>query len=123
MKNYKVPGSDLVLEKGLIISIPVLGIHRDPAIYPRPDQFDPERFTKEEVAKRHPMAYIPFGEGQRNCIGLRFGLMQTRVGLATLFNSYKVTTTEKTPIPMRFEPGSRVLCPDGGMHLKIEPVE
>lgn len=72
---YKVPNSEFVLEKGTKISIPVLGIHRDPDIYPNPDLFDPERFTKENIAERHPYSWLPFGEGPRNCIGKRTKLI------------------------------------------------
>uniref|UniRef100_A0A7G3AHI6 Putative secreted protein n=1 Tax=Lutzomyia longipalpis TaxID=7200 RepID=A0A7G3AHI6_LUTLO len=66
------------------------------------------------------MAYLPFGEGPRMCIGMRFALMQTRVGLATLLNKYRVQVTQKTPVPMTFVPSSAFLSPVGGMWLRIE---
>jgi len=68
-KTYKIPGSDVTLEKGMLTVIPVLGLHYDPKYYPDPDRFDPERFSEEEKAKRHHFAYLPFGEGPRICIG------------------------------------------------------
>lgn len=46
-KAYKVPNTDIVLEKGMIVSVPVMGIHHDPEIYPDPEKFKPERFTRE----------------------------------------------------------------------------
>lgn len=44
-------------------------IQRDSNIYPDPEKFDPERFNEDAVAARHPMSYLPFGDGPRNCIG------------------------------------------------------
>lgn len=41
--------------------MPVYAMHRNPAIFLNPDEFQPERFDPEEVAKRHPYSYIPFG--------------------------------------------------------------
>jgi len=57
------------LPKGTSITIPVLGLHRDPTIYPNPDKFDPERFNTDQIKERHPYVYLPFGQGPRNCIG------------------------------------------------------
>lgn len=52
-----------------MVWVPTLGIHRDPDNYPNPDEFNPERFSKEAIEARHPMTYLPFGDGPRNCIG------------------------------------------------------
>ena len=49
--------------------IPAYSLQRDPAIYPDPDKFDPERFDEEAIQNRNPSYYLPFGDGPRNCIG------------------------------------------------------
>lgn len=121
-KAYKVPNTDIVLEKGMILGIPLLGIHHDPEIYPEPEKFKPERFTKEAIAERHPYAWLPFGKGPRDCIGSRFGMMQTRIGLATILSNFKLRPSEKTPVPMVFQANASVLSPAGGMFLRIEEV-
>uniref|UniRef100_A0A1L8E431 Putative cytochrome n=1 Tax=Nyssomyia neivai TaxID=330878 RepID=A0A1L8E431_9DIPT len=118
--DYNVPGTKHVIPKGMGILIPVYGIHRDPEIYPNPERFDPDRFTDENIKQRHPMAWLPFGEGPRICVGMRFGLMQTRVGLATILSKYRLKATQKTPIPMTYAPLSAFISPPGGMWLKIE---
>lgn len=69
VKEYKIPGSDVIVPQDMIVSVSVQGIHMDPRIYPEPEKFDPERFTPENKAKRHPYSYLPFGMGPRNCIG------------------------------------------------------
>ena len=64
-KDYKVADSKVVLKKGSTVMASVYAIHHDPEFYPEPEEFIPERFTPEEVAKRHPLSYLPFGEGPR----------------------------------------------------------
>lgn len=66
---YKVPDSDLVVEKEINVLISAYGIHHDPDYYPDPEKFDPERFSEENKTKIPSYAYLPFGEGPRNCIG------------------------------------------------------
>jgi cytochrome P450 family 6 len=68
-KDYNIPGTDVVLEKGTTTVIPVLVFHHDPKYYPDPERFDPERFNEDEKTKRHHCVYLPFGEGPRKCIG------------------------------------------------------
>ncbi|CAG9827989.1 unnamed protein product [Diabrotica balteata] len=120
-KNYQVPDSDLVITVGTRLNIPVLSIHRDPDYYPDPDKFDPERFNEENKAKRHPFAYLPFGEGPRTCIGLRFGKLQSKVGLCHVLRNYKVTLNEKTQLPIKYE-GSLISSVKDGIWLNLEPV-
>lgn len=68
-KSYPVPGTDIVLEPGTFVQIPTHGIQRDPEYYPNPEKFDPERFNDEAKSQRHPLTFLAFGEGPRNCIG------------------------------------------------------
>lgn len=66
---YKFENFDLTVEPGVNVLIPLYSIHHDPKYYPEPEKFIPERFTSEEIGKRHPMVYLPFGDGPRHCIG------------------------------------------------------
>jgi len=66
--SYTFDGTTLNIPKNQKVWIPIFAIHRDPDIYSKPDVFDPERFD-ETIQTRHPMHYLPFGDGPRNCIG------------------------------------------------------
>jgi cytochrome P450 family 6 len=68
-KDYKVPNSNFVIEKGTMLFVPVQGIQMDPDIFPDPEKFDPERFSPENRAKMHQCHWMPFGEGPRKCVG------------------------------------------------------
>ncbi|XP_069702398.1 probable cytochrome P450 6a14 [Periplaneta americana] len=118
-KTTKLSGTNAVMKKGMQALISIMGLHHDPKYYPNPEKFDPERFSEEEKSKRPHFSYLPFGEGPRLCIGMRFGLMQTKVGLISLLSKYEVHPSEKTPIPLVFDSKALVLAPEGGMWLKI----
>jgi cytochrome P450 family 6 len=51
--------------------------------------------------------------------GMRFGLMQTKVGLISLLSRYELRVSEKTPIPLVFDSRSFVLASEGGMWLTV----
>lgn len=67
--DYKIPGTDSILEKDRFVIVPVWAVHSDPDLYPEPEKFDPERFSAENKARMHPLQHLPFGEGPRMCIG------------------------------------------------------
>nr|CAD7194492.1 unnamed protein product [Timema douglasi] len=118
-KEFTFTGTNHVIEKGVKLIIPVYALHHDPKYFPDPEQFNPDRFTEEAKRTRHHYSYLPFGEGPRICIGMRFGLMQTKVGLVSLLSKYKFSTCEKTSIPMVINPSSSVPSPLNGIWLKI----
>jgi len=68
--DYVIPGTNITIEKGTTVYVPLLGLHMDPDVYPDPDHYDPERFSEENRKTRHPFMYLPFGEGPKYCIGM-----------------------------------------------------
>lgn len=68
-KDYIFPGSNLIIHSGTNVLISINGFHKDAEYFPNPEVFDPERFSSQEKAKRHPYVFLPFGAGPRNCIG------------------------------------------------------
>ncbi|CAD7079482.1 unnamed protein product [Hermetia illucens] len=123
VKDYRVRGTNVIIEKGTAVHIPSFSIQHDPEIYPDPEKFDPDRFTPENVKLRHSVSFLSFGDGPRNCIGLRFGKMQSRIGLITLLKNYRFHLSSKSPNPLVFSKKSFILAPQGGMHLDIEKLK
>nr|QLL22071.1 cytochrome P450 [Tribolium confusum] len=118
-QDYKIPNSDVVIEKGTPVFIPMFGLHYDEEFYPNPEKFDPERFSEENIKNITPFSYIPFGEGPRNCIGERFGLLGTKLGLIHILSEFEIEKTSETPVPLQFEPKSFVLASKIGLPMKF----
>nr|XP_058970357.1 cytochrome P450 3A29-like [Pocillopora verrucosa] len=114
IKGVKIP-------QGMPIMVPCYAVHHDPEIYPDPEKFDPERFTEDEKAKRHPYAFMPFGHGPRQCVGMRFALLEIKLTLVRLLRKYKLERTEKTAVPLDYVVTSTMSCPQGQVMLKVSP--
>ncbi|CAG7729180.1 unnamed protein product [Allacma fusca] len=119
-KAYTIPDSDVTVEKDILVAIPVYAIHHDPEYYPDPEKFIPSRFTKENISKRHPFAYQPFGHGPRNCIGNRFALSETKVAVAQLILNFKLEPCKKTVIPIVLA-NQGPLKPEDNICMKVTP--
>ncbi|CAG9810918.1 unnamed protein product [Chironomus riparius] len=119
-RDYKVPNTDIVLEKGTVVQIPVYAIHQDPEIYPEPEKWDPERFSPENVEKRHKFAFLAFGEGPRMCIGKRLGVFILKTVLAKFLMSYEFNLdTNKTTVPIKHCIKKLFLTPSDGIHINV----
>lgn len=122
-RKYEIPDSDVVLPANQSVWIPVHAIHHDPEIYPEPERFLPERFAPEEVAKRHQFAYLPFGEGPRICIGMRFAIVEMKLTLAKLLLKYRFSLDRtKTMVPLKINVSSIVLSPAEKIYLNMERI-
>ncbi|XP_053665893.1 probable cytochrome P450 6a13 [Anopheles marshallii] len=121
-KAYKIPGSDLVIPPRMKIHIPVYGIQRDERYYPEPDRFDPDRFAPERIAERHFSTFLPFGEGPRVCIGQRLGVMQSRIGLATILANFRLRPGPRTQIPIVYAKDAILLQSQDEVFLQVEPL-
>ena len=83
---------------GTIVQVDVLNLHRNPVYWTNPDQFNPERFTSEECAKRSGFCFVPFSAGSRNCIGQKFALQEEKVFLYKIVKEFRVVSIH-TPNP------------------------
>ncbi|KAF5308790.1 hypothetical protein FQR65_LT06023 [Abscondita terminalis] len=112
VEDYKLPNSEVIIPKGTAIFISLLGLQNDPKYYPNPELFDPERFSKNKKENIIPFTYLPFGEGPRNCIGSRFGLLTTKVGIVELISNFKLAPSPDTPKSIKFSTRTFFLSSD-----------
>lgn len=68
-KDYKIPNTDIIIEKGTHVYLSTIGMHYDPKYYRDPEKFDPERFSDQNKDNINPFCYLPVGTGPRMCIG------------------------------------------------------
>ncbi|CAM1298809.1 CYP3A4 (predicted) [Pycnogonum litorale] len=90
-RNFQL--GDIYVPKGTFVLYSIYSLHRDPEFWPDPDVFKPERFLEDEIK---PYAYIPFGEGPRNCIAKRFALIEIKMAMASILSKLKFKKTSET---------------------------
>lgn len=89
--GYRIPKGDIV------ILVPYV-THRHPDFWPEPERFDPTRFLPENSKDRPRWAYLPFGGGQRQCIGNNFAMMEAQFILAMVAQRYRLRGVPGVPV-------------------------
>ncbi|CAO2630605.1 Cytochrome P450 3A11 [Lemmus lemmus] len=108
------------IPKGSVVMIPIFSLHRDPQYWPEPEEFRPERFSKEKKGSIDPYVYMPFGNGPRNCIGMRFALMNIKLALTKLLQNFSFQPCKETQIPLKLH-RKPLLKPEKPIVLKVVP--
>ncbi len=119
-EDYRIPGTDVLIQKGVEINVPVIAIHNDEKYFPNPNKYDPDRFSPEETSKRHPMAFLPFSHGPRNCIGMRFAMLEAKVAVARMVRTFKLSRCPHTPEEVTYSPGAVTCRPKQTLWIRIE---
>ncbi|XP_008822296.2 cytochrome P450 3A11-like [Nannospalax galili] len=98
-KDIELDG--LFIPKGAIVAAPAFALHRDPKYWPEPEEFRPERFSKKNKGSIDPYVYLPFGNGPRNCIGMRFALMNMKLAITKVLQNFSFQPCKETQIPIK----------------------
>ncbi|MBD2456416.1 cytochrome P450 [Nostoc sp. FACHB-87] len=107
--GYKLPAGTRVLPS-------IYLAHHRPEVYPQPNQFKPERFLERQFS---PYEYLPFGGGNRRCIGLAFAQYEMKIALATILSQFQVSLLNKRPVrPVR---RGLTLASPAGMQMVATP--
>ncbi|KAE8752909.1 Cytochrome P450 CYP6 [Frankliniella occidentalis] len=110
---------DVVVEKGQMLFIATNVINMDESVFPEPQRFDPERHTAEEKAKRHPYAFLPFGEGPRICIAERFALLEMELTIAVLVDKLRFSPGPNYEKEVEIDTRAPLPKPKNGFHLQV----
>lgn len=97
------------LEPGAIIIPSIYLTHHREDLYPQPKQFRPERFLERQFSQYE---YLPFGGGNRLCIGIAFAQFEMKLVLATILSRLQLKLVNNRPVrPVRR--GLTVATPPG----------
>ena len=87
------------LEPGTVVIPSIYLAHHRSAVYPEPKQFRPERFLERQFS---PYEYLPFGGGDRRCIGSALALFEMKLVLFELLSNLEMTIVNTKPLrPIR----------------------
>lgn len=122
VKEYHIPGTNQVIEKGVEVYIPVLGIQRDEKYFIEPNRFNPDRWSGGNVNDTgRKVPNLTFGDGPRNCIGMRLGKLQTKIGICLLLQRfhYELDEPNNKDSDMEFDPRHFLLQPRNNIYLHV----
>ena len=107
------------LPKDALVMVSPYAIHRIPEFWPDPERFDPDRFLPERVQARPRLTYLPFGGGQRLCIGNNLAMMEAVVIMSSVLQRYRLEVVPGQTI----EPEPLItLRPRHGIHVRAHCV-
>ncbi|XP_062944446.1 cytochrome P450 3A4-like isoform X1 [Cynocephalus volans] len=116
-KDVEING--VFIPKGVVVMIPIFALHRDPKYWTEPEQFRPERFSKKNKDSIDPYIYMPFGSGPRNCIGMRFALMNIKLALIRVLQNFSFKPCKETQIPVKLS-NQGIIQPSKPIVLLVE---
>ncbi|XP_049274018.1 LOW QUALITY PROTEIN: cytochrome P450 3A8-like [Rhipicephalus sanguineus] len=114
----------ITIPAGTSIVIPNHHLSHDPNFWEQPEVFDPERFSPENKGHVDPVVYQPFGQGPRNCVGMRFAQLEMKLTMAKLLSKYKLLLDDRhiKEKDLELESTFVLAMPKDGIWLKVENV-
>ncbi|KAF8781602.1 Cytochrome P450 3A24 like protein [Argiope bruennichi] len=109
VEDYVLGNTGIVVTKGMRILFPTLAMHYDPEFFQDPKTFNPERFMDSYEPKHPQYAYLPFGAGPRNCLGMRFALLEIKMCISNLLRHFRLKPHSTTKVPLEYKKGMILL--------------
>ena len=91
----------LKIDKGDLVGLFIYGCHHNKDSWERVEEFDPERFSKEQKKDIVPYSYFPFSGGPRLCIGVQFAETEMQIVLHHLYKHFKFELVKDHPIELQ----------------------
>lgn len=110
-------GQDILVPKGTYVQMSVYCIHRDEENFQDANAFRPERFLKSSTLRHNTHAFLPFGTGSRNCVGIRLAMLEIKLCVLHLIRRFNFDISDKTE-PLKYIAGQPVSCTET-MYLNL----
>jgi cytochrome P450 len=96
----------------------IVGGHWLPSIFANPERFDPDRFAPpREEDKKVPYSLIPFGGGQRICIGVNFAQVEIKALAAHVLRTYDLEPIPGQDVAQLYAP--TIGSPSNGIRVRV----
>lgn len=112
---WELMGYQLEPETSLLPSIYLA--HQREDIYPEPKKFKPERFLERKFS---PYEFLPFGGGNRRCLGYAFALFEMKLVLTTILSQVKLELLDNRPLKSTRR--GVTFSPEGGVKMKVKAI-
>ncbi|GAB0087600.1 hypothetical protein DMENIID0001_019280 [Sergentomyia squamirostris] len=124
-KEYHVPNTTYIIERGIPIILPIYAIHHDPQHHTEPEIFNPQRFKTKNFNEG---TFLPFA---RSCtttnaitIEMHFALMQIKLMLVTILKEFRIISHHDDfsaqADAAAINPKSPTLTPKNNIWLQLE---
>ena len=94
VSDYYIPEINFTVPKGMLVQM--ANVMPVDEFFPNAKDFNPENFSKENRALRDPYTFLGFSQGPRNCIAMRFALLEVKICIAHLLTRFNFLPCEKT---------------------------
>jgi cytochrome P450 len=108
----------ITVPEGAPVNYSSYASHRLPDVWDDPHEFRPERFAPDARAALPKGAYVPFGGGSRQCIGMRFGQLEIKAIAARILREHRLELPRRHRLEVRQTP---TLGPKGGLPMRVRP--
>jgi cytochrome P450 len=103
------------LPAGVMVAPGIGLVHASAELYPDPDRFDPDRMVGATLG---PTTWLPFGGGNRRCLGATFALAEMRIVLREVLRRVELATTTADDERQRVK--AVILVPHRGARITVK---